>query len=103
MLGEVLDLVRDARRNVQAFASAQCNLLGFDCHDRFSGENEEELLGVLMIVAGFGGGGRHLLLDHTPGGIFHQVPAVATLSPSVVIGIGAAGWFHGLPHSRIAY
>src|ERR1700744_2735180 len=67
-------------------------LFTIELEDEFTGENVEELRGVLVEVALFGGAGRHALFDHAEIYGAMEMPAIARLraadaGPGVVLGV----------------
>jgi hypothetical protein len=69
-------------------------VLVLDFEREFAFEDVEELARVDMMVARLGGAGRHALFDDAEAGCADEVPAVAVVSPGVVLGgVGADG--HG--------
>ena len=60
-----------------------------------AGEDVEELAGVGVVVAGFGGGGGHELFDDAEVGGLDEVPAVAVVAPGVVLGGDGGDGFCG--------
>lgn len=95
--GAIEDLMRRLRCNGEAAAERETMLFTIELDGELTGENVEELGGVRMQVALFGGGGRHALFDHAEGAGAMEMPAVARLradsaGPRVVFGIvGADG------------
>ena len=61
--------------------------LALDFHENLTAENEKELLRLLVMVANFGGARRHDFLDHVQLRIFHQVPSIAVVAPSIMLSI----------------
>jgi hypothetical protein len=79
---------------MQSFSGVQDDVFIVYLHHRFSAENVEELLGFLVKVSHLVRARRHLFLNHTKAGVFYQVPAIAILSPDVMLGGETADGFH---------
>jgi hypothetical protein len=58
----------------------------FHFHYDFARKDVEELLRVVMIVANFSGARRHEFFNHTQILVLDQVPPVALVPPSVMLG-----------------
>jgi hypothetical protein len=58
-----------------------------DFEGRAAGQNEEELMSLLMVVADFPTPGRHPLLDDAKPRRLQEMPAVAVAAPDVVLGV----------------
>jgi hypothetical protein len=90
-LGAAIEcLVTLAWRDFNAFAGFEDEVVLLDFESEFSFEDEEELAGVDMGVAGLAGTRWHELFDDAEFGSHNQVPAVAVCpvcaSPLVVFG-----------------
>jgi len=90
-LGAAIEcLVTLARRDFNAFAGLQDEVVLLDFESEFSFEDEEELPCAKVVVPGLASVRRHKLFNDAEVGSFHQMPAVAVCpfwaSPLVVFG-----------------
>lgn len=93
------DLMRYLRGDGEAGGRNEAVFCTVEFDGELTGENVEELRGVLVKVALFGGAGRHTLFDHAEGAGAMEVPAIAEdgadgAGPGVVFGIIAMDRFH---------
>ena len=61
--------------------------MAFDFYGRLAREDKKELMRALVVVASFRAAGRNPFLDYTQLAGFQKMPAVANLSPGVMLGI----------------
>ena len=75
-----------------ADSRARAQYLGspLDLHHYLAGENVEKLLRPLVVVAHLAGAAGNELFNHTEVLILDEMPAVAIVSPTVVLGVLAA-------------
>ena len=77
-LGAAIEcLVTLARRDFNAFAGLQDEVVLLDFESEFSFEDEEELPCAKVVVPGLASVRRHKLFNDAEVGSFHQMPAVA--------------------------
>src|SRR5208337_2294529 len=92
-------------QNADAAAGAKERASSFHFHHGLAGENVEKLLRLFMVVADFAPAGRDELFDHAQASVFHQMPAVAIVSPAIMFRILAADqtWLRGIGILRHAF
>lgn len=88
-------LVGLARSDFDALPCFEGEVVVFDFHGELAGENVEELAGSGVMVARLGGAGGHELFDDAEVGGLDELPAVAVVSPGVVLGGGGVDDFGG--------
>jgi len=86
----IANLVPRSRQHSNAAARRYEGSLALDLHQNFAGENVKELLRPLMVMANLRRTRRHEFLNHTQILAFHQMPAIAIISPAIMFGIAAA-------------
>src|SRR6266851_308742 len=87
-LAAVDGLVGLAGGDLDALAGFEGEVVVLDLEGELALEDEEELPGADVVVAGLAGAGRHGLFDDVEVGGADEVPAVAVVSPGVVLGVG---------------
>lgn len=79
-----------ARQDAHASSRAQQRVPSLNFHHDFTGKNVEKLLRLPVMVPHFACPRGNEFFDHAQAGILYQMPAVAIVSPTVVLGVGAA-------------
>ena len=86
----IADLVTRSRQDADSATRAQQSVLPLYLHHYFAGENVEKLLRLPMIVPHLARPRGKQFFNNAQISIFHQMPAVAIVSPAIVLGILAA-------------
>lgn len=86
----IADPVAGFWRDADSAPGLQQRTIALYFHHYFAGENIEKLLGFLVIVPNLACARRKQLFDDAEVGILDQMPAVAIISPAVVLGYLAA-------------
>jgi len=73
--------------NPNAAAGGHECALAFDFHQNFAGENVKELLCSLMVMPKLRRTRRHKFLNYAQFRAFHQMPAIAIVSPAIVLSV----------------
>jgi hypothetical protein len=93
-LGVAVDcLMGLAGCDLDALAGLEGEVVVLDLEGELAGEDEEELAGVDVVVAGLAGAGWHQLFDDVQFGRADEVPAVAVVAPGVVLSVGGEDGF----------
>lgn len=77
--------MRHPGRNMSPLPRNQMQDIAVDLEASGPREHKEELLGVPVVVGNLGTPSRHTLLDNASFWRFKQVPAIALLTPGVVL------------------
>ena len=81
--------------DLDAFAGVEEEVVVLDLEGELAFEDVEELAGLEVVVAGFAGARGHCFFDDVELGGSDEVPAVAVVSPGVVLGVGGGDDFCG--------
>src|SRR3954470_9489908 len=88
-------LMRDARRDLDPRPCHESVARAVDLHGEHTGQHVEELPCRGVAMTRFAGAGWHALLDHAESIGSDEVPAVAAVTPAVVVGARTSGWKRG--------
>ena len=81
-----------ARRDIDALACLKRNVTVFELDSCCSGQNEKELVSLVVRVQNLTGSRRNTLLNYAEIRKDEESPTVANLSPSVVLGRISIDW-----------
>src|SRR5260370_19319697 len=92
-LAAVDGLVGLAGGDLDSLAGLEGEVVVLDLEGELALEDEEELAGTGVVVAGLPGAGGHQLFDDVELWGADEVPAIAVVAPDVVLGVGGGDGF----------